>query len=179
MTSLFRPLAFALIGGVALSVLSSAPAEAVVITLAGVSYDVSVSQTSYSLSTGAFQVPPLGQMPWWGDDQLASDAATQVFNLLGPGWDASYGPVFAYNASVGQVLGLAQSLADPLDQIDVSPASSSLVSYAIASTPVPGALPLFGATELVRWSRRLRRRIGVEGDRSTAHRQEVAMERLP
>lgn len=54
-----------------------------------------------------------------------------------------------------------------------------MVRYANASTPVPGALPLLGATELVRWSRRLRRRSGVEGDRSTPHRQQVAMERLP
>ncbi|MEB3260296.1 MAG: hypothetical protein VKP63_06705 [Cyanobacteriota bacterium] len=170
MTSPFHPLAFALIGGVSLSVLSSAPAAAVVINLAGVPYDVSVSQTSYSLSTSAFQAPPLGQMPWWGDDQLASEAASQVFNLLGPGWDANYGPVFAYGATLGQALGLAPSLADPLDQIDVSPTSGAMVRYAIASTPVPGPLPLLGATELVLWSRRLRRRIAVQRDRSTAHR---------
>ncbi len=156
-----RPLALALMGTVALSALSTAPAAAVVINLGGTSYDVSVSQTSYTLSTSAFQAPPLGQMPWWGDGQLASDAATQVFNLLGPGWDTDYGPVFAYDAAGGQVVGLAQSLTDTLDQIDVTPATGATVRYALATTPVPGALPLLGAAEMVRWSRRLRRRIGT------------------
>lgn len=155
----FRPLALAFLGMVSLSALSTAPAAAVGITLGGTPYDVSVSQTSYGLSTSAFQALPLGQMPWWGDGQLASEAATQVFNVLGPGWDMDYGPVFAYNAAGAQVVGLAQSLTDPLDQIDVTPATGATVRYAFATTPVPGPLPLLGAAEMVRGSRRLRRRI--------------------
>jgi hypothetical protein len=95
LSTALRPLALALLGTVSLSALCTAPAAAVVITLGGTPYDVSVSETSHNLSTSVFQAPPLGQMPWWGDGQLASDAATRVFNQLGPSWDTDHGPVFA------------------------------------------------------------------------------------
>lgn len=160
MNAPLRWLTLALLGGATLSALAASPAKAVVINLGGNAYDVSVAETSLASSGNLFDSPPLGQMPWWRDDQLASEAAAQVFNLLGSGWDPGYGPVFAYDASMGQVMGLAQSLTDPLDQIDVTPATGASVRYAIASTPAPGALPLLGAAEMVRWSRRLRRRIG-------------------
>ncbi|MFM1800365.1 MAG: hypothetical protein RLZZ117_2643 [Cyanobacteriota bacterium] len=159
MNAPLRSLTISLLAGAALSSLSLSPAEAVVVNIGGTAYDVSVAETSSDSSSNLFALPPLGQMPWWGDDLLASDAATQVFNLLGSGWDPDYGPVFAYDASMGQVMGLAQSLSDPLDQIDVTPATGATVRYAIASTPVPGALPLLGAAEMVRRSRRLRKRI--------------------
>jgi len=117
--------------------------------------------TSYDTSTGLFQLPPTGAMPWWGDNLLASEFATQVYSSLGSGWSSTHGPVFAHGESLGQVLGLTQSISYPLDQIDLTPATNAMVTYAIASTPVPGTLPLFGAAATFGWSRRLKNRIAV------------------
>lgn len=159
MSQAIRLGALTLISATVLPILSANPAAAVVVTVGGNNYDVMISTTSYSASSNAFRVPPLGQMPWWGDENLASDFALQVFNQLGAGWSSDYGPVFAHRATVSQVLGIAQSLTDINDQIDVSPSTSATVSYAIATAPVPGPLPLFGAAAAFGWSRQLRQRI--------------------
>jgi hypothetical protein len=159
MSPSLRVAAVAFLGTAALPFLSATPASAVVVNVGGNSYDVTVLNTSYDVSTSLFQLPPSGSMPWWGDDALASEFAAQVYNSLGSGWDADYGPVFAHSQSLSQVLGLTQSLSNPLDQIDVSPATSTPVTYAIATTPVPGPLPLFGAAAAFGWSRQLRSRL--------------------
>ncbi len=161
MSPSLRVAAVAFLSSAALPFLSASPAAAVVVNVGGNSYDVTVFNTSYSTSTSVFQLPPSGQMPWWGDDLLASEFAAQVYNSLGTGWDADYGPVFAHGESLGQVLGLVQSVSNPLDQIDVTPASNTTVPYAIATSPVPGPLPLFGAATAFGWSRRLRQRMDV------------------
>jgi hypothetical protein len=75
--------------------------------------------------------------------------------------EGANGPVFAHAESLGQVLGLAQSLSNPLDQIDVTPSTSTTVTYAIATSPVPGPLPLFGAAAAFGWSRQLRARLRI------------------
>lgn len=162
MSTSLRVAAVAVLSTAALPFLSASPAAAVVVNVGGNSYDVMVLNTSYDASTSVFQLPPIGQMPWWGNDLLASDFAAQVYNSLGSGWDADYGPVFAHSESLGQVLGLTQSLSNPLDQIDVTPATSTTVTYAIATSlvsPVPGPLPLFGAASAFGWSRQLRARL--------------------
>jgi len=160
MSTSLRVAAVAVLSGAALPLLSASPAAAVVVNVGGNSYDVTVLNTSYDTSTSVFQLPPTGQMPWWGNDLLASEFAAQVYNFLGSGWDADYGPVFAHGQSVGQVLGLTQSLSNPLDQIDVTPASNATLTYAIATAPVPGPLPLFGAAAAFSWTRQLRKRLG-------------------
>jgi len=161
MTGTLRLAALALLGGAALPLLTSTPALAVVVTVNGVPYDVNASSMAYILNATTFEQPPQGQMPWWGDDAVASDFAEQVFSQLGPGWDPDYGPVFAYglDGPNNQVLGLTSSLTDPNDQINVTPAANATVSYAIATTPVPLPLPLFGAAAGYGWSRRLRSRL--------------------
>lgn len=163
MSSALRHSALALLGATVIPFFSASPASAVLVNVGGTVYDVTLSSASYLTSTNAFQLPPAGQMPWWGDDLLASDFALEVLNQLGPGWDANYGPVFAHGVSVSEVLGIAQSLTDINDQIDVTPSRSATVSYAIASAlpsaPVPGPLPLFGATAAYGCSRQLRQRI--------------------
>jgi hypothetical protein len=163
MTATLRLAALALLGGAALPLLTPAPATAVVVTVGGVPYDVNIASLAYTLDATPFQLPPLGQMPWWGDDMVASDFAEEVFNQLGPGWDADYGPVFAYaiDGPNDQVLGLASSLTDLNDQIDVTPATTAMVTYAIATTPVPLPLPLFGTAAGLGWARHLRRRLRV------------------
>jgi hypothetical protein len=163
MSGLTRLAAGALLGGALLPLLSGSPAAAVVVTVGGMSYDVSALTVSYNSQPSAFVLPPLGQMPWWGDGNLASEFATQVFNQLGSGWDADYGPVFAYalDTSMNQVLGLSQSLTDLNDQIDVTPTFAATSRYAIAVAPVPLPLPLLGAAAGLGWSRRLRLRTRV------------------
>lgn len=159
MSSSFRITSLAVLSALALPLLNAEPAAAVLVTVGGTDYDVTISTTSYNASPNEFQLPPIGQMPWWGDEALASDFALEVFNQLGPGWDADYGPVFAHGTTVSQVLGIAQSLTDINDQIGVTPARSTSVSYAIASAPVPAPIPLFGAAAVYGWSRQLRQRI--------------------
>jgi hypothetical protein len=159
MTRTLRQSALAVLSATVLPLLSSNPASAVLVTVGGNVYDVTASTMTYEMGTSAFQAPPAGQMPWWGDELLASDFAQEVSNQLGPGWDADYGPVFAHDATASQVLGLAQSLTNINDQIDVTPSRTATVSYATATAPVPGPLPLFGAAAAYGWSRQLRQRI--------------------
>ena len=157
--------ALALLGGALLPLLQAKPAAAVVVNVGGIIYDVSITNMSYALSPTSFALPPLGQMPWWGDDARASEFATSVFLQLGPGTDANYGPVFAYavDTSLNQVLGLSQSLTDINDQIDVMPTTSATIRYATATTsattPVPLPLPILGAATAFGWSRRLRQHL--------------------
>lgn len=159
MLTSIRVAAVAILSTAALPLLSASPAGAVGVIIGGNSYDVTVLSTSYGANTSVFQSPPSGLMPWWGNDLLASEFAAQVYNLLGPGWDSNYGPIFAHRESIGQVLGIVQSVTDPFDQIDVTSASNATFTYAIATAPVPGPLPLFGAAAAFGWSRQLRKRL--------------------
>jgi hypothetical protein len=154
--------AFAVVSGSTVSLLASLPAQAVGVNFGGVFHDVSVVEMTYLSSYSAFQLPPLGQMPWWGSQVSADYFAEQVYNLLGEGSTAGYGPLFAhrYDASLALLLGSLQDITTPGFLIDGTPTAGAMVQYAIAAAPVPGPLPLFGAAAAFGWSRRLRRRIG-------------------
>lgn len=147
--------------GTAASLFASAQAHAVSVNFNGVLYDVSVVETTYSSSSGLFQLPPDGKMPWWGSQSNADFFAGEVFDSLGDGSLTGYGPLFAhsYNASLAEVTGSIQDLSAPGSFIDGTPGSSATVKYAIATAPVPGPLPLFGAAVALGYSRQLRRRI--------------------
>ncbi|MBD2551635.1 hypothetical protein H6G65_19100 [Microcystis elabens FACHB-917] len=153
---------------VALPLFTGLPASAVTVRIGTIDYDVTVFTGSYDNNNSLFQAPPLGQMPWWGDvtGDLALLFAQQVYDQLGDGPTSGFGPVFAYDLDMGDVLGISQSLTNPLSQLDETLAPSDSVAYAIArpllppSTPVPGPLPVFGAMAAFGWSRRIRRRIG-------------------
>jgi hypothetical protein len=166
MKSSFRLAATAVLTGAAASLLASAPAQAAVVDVGGVLYDVTVLETSYTASTSSFQLPPLGQMPWWGSQSNADFFAGEVFTSLGEGSTTGYGPLFAYsyNASIAEVMGSLQDLSATGSFIDGTPAASATVKYAIATAPVPpvpGPLPLLGAAAAFGWSRQLRRRIRI------------------
>jgi hypothetical protein len=161
MKSPMRLSAIAVLAGTAASLLFSAPAQAVGVNFGGVLYDVTVVETSYNGSVDLFQLPPLGKMPWWGSQANADLFAGEVFDALGEGSTAGYGPLFAYDydPSIAEVIGSLQDLSAPGSFIDGTPAAGATVKYAIASAPVPGPLPLFGAAAAFGWSRQLRRRI--------------------
>ncbi len=153
--------AAALLSCTAASLLSSAPAQAVGVNFAGVLYDVTVLETSYAASASSFQLPPLGQMPWWGSQANADFFAGEVFDSLGEGSTLGYGPLFAYsyNTSLSEVIGSLQDLSTTGSFIDGNHADNTTLKYAIATAPVPGPLPLFGAAAAFGWSRQLRRRL--------------------
>ncbi len=163
MKSSLRLAAFAVLSGTAVSLLASSPADAIGVNFGGVLYDVTVLETSYVTSASTFQPPSLGGlMPWWKSQTNADYFAEQVFGLLGEGSTSGYGPLFAYDydAPLLQVMGSLHDLSAPGSLIDDTPAASATVKYAIATAPVPGPLPLFGAAAAFGWSRQLRRRIG-------------------
>jgi hypothetical protein len=151
----------------ALPLLSALPAAAVMVTIGTNSYDVTVFSGSYASNTSLFQALSPGKMPWYTDDNgdSASDFATQVFAQLGTGPTSGYGPVFAYEVGASGVVGLSQSLSDPLSQNQESIALDTPVAYAIATplgsplSPVPSPLPLFGAMAAYGWAGKMRKRL--------------------
>jgi hypothetical protein len=150
---------------VALPLLAAAPASAVTVTVGFIDYDVTVFKGSYNSNSALFQLLPTGKVPWWGSDTLAVNFAQQVYDQLGSGPTFGYGPVFAYELSGTDILGISQNLADPSSQQDETIADNADVNYAIAtplnSAPasVPAPLPVFGAAAALGWSRQLRKRI--------------------
>lgn len=151
---------------VAMPLLSVAPASAVTVTVGSIDYDVTVFNGSYNSNSALFQIPPTGQVPWWGKDIRAIDFAQQVYDLLGSGSTPGNGPIFAYEVSGTDILGISQDLGDLFTQYPVTIGIDDAVKYAIAtplnSAPasVPAPLPVFGAAAAFGWSRQLRRRIG-------------------
>jgi hypothetical protein len=137
------------------------------VTVNSIDYDVSFFNTSYNSNSVLFQMPPAGQMPWWGDGtgNLAAEFAQQVYNNLGSGPTSGYGPVFAYELSGTNILGWSQNLSDTNSQnfemiaINVDVIYATATPLNTASTSVPAPLPVFGAAAAFGWSRQLRKRI--------------------
>lgn len=148
--------------------LASAPAHANVVTVGGMLYEIALSSIPYNSNTSLFNAAPLGQMPWWGDGQLASAFAAEVFDQLGANlFQPGYGAVFAYGTGgtvPGEVYAIVQNTLDINDQLDLDPSSPlSMVTaypFAIATlsspVPVPAPLPVFGFVVGSVWARRLR-----------------------
>ena len=160
-----RAALFTVSASFALPILSGAPVSAFTVTVDSISYDLDVFIGKYLGNESLFQVPPDGKAPWWGDEILASTFAQKVYDHLGKGPTPNYGPVFAYDLSGGDILGIAQNLTDPLSQVYETIANNSTVKYAIATpfasvpSSVPAPLPFLGATAAFGWSRQLRKRI--------------------
>lgn len=143
--------------------------QAVVVTVAGNDYDISIQSTSYLDDPSLFQLPPAGRMPWWGDSTgtSASVFAQVVYNQLGVGPTAGYGPLFAYDLSGGTLNAILQELNNPLIQLDDTFPDNQPFAYAVASplaTPTaPSPLPIAALPTAGAWSRTLRRRIRSRG----------------
>jgi hypothetical protein len=171
MTASTRIHVLAFVGACLLPLSSPLAAQAVTVNLSGTNYEVFFTTTSYNTNPDLFGAAPPGQMPWWGNINLASSFAAEVYDRLGENvYQTSYGPMFAYgysSAGSGEVYGRAQNTQDIDDQLDLGSATplaaSSTYSYAYANatTPVdvPAPMPLFGAAAAFGWSRRLRRRL--------------------
>ena len=152
---------------VALGTLAAGHAQAYVVTVGGVQYDVTTFTGTYNDNTSKFALPPGGVMPWWGSQALANSFATAVGANLGT--PNSYlsntsGPAFSYQtngvATQGTNWCTANCMSNP-DLIMVAYANSATYAQATLYTPppVPGPLPLFGAAAAFGFSRQLRKRI--------------------
>ena len=173
--------------GVALTlgVLTTGQAQAFVVTVGGVQYDVTTFTGSYNDHKSKFAQTPGGVMPWWGDSSLA----TQFSNALGYSLgtpnsietlsagsrtNMDVGPYFAYNSIVDKITFLLTDTAatyhpntSPLIfSVDLN---SSVTWAQVAPKPkkpddptistVPGPVPAIGAFAAFGFSRKLRKRI--------------------
>ena len=157
----------ALAAAVAVGTLAAGQAQAYVVTVGGVQYDVTTFTGTYNAYTSKFATPANGGvMPWWGGTYSnASDFATAVGTNLGMGNTyvaETQGPWFAYangNASAWCTVGCG-----PNPTVSyVSWMTNTSATYAQATlytpAPVPAPLPLFGAAAAFGFSRQLRKRI--------------------
>jgi hypothetical protein len=142
--------------------LSPGSAQAYVVTVNGVQYDVTTFTGSYDANTSKFALPPApGVMPWWGSGSLAQQFATAVGNGLGTP-NGQEGPLFGFvrqgpgnafisyysnHSSFGTIVTFT-GISDSATWAQVAPAA-----------PAPGPLPLLGAGATFGFSRQLRKRI--------------------
>ena len=155
----------ALATAAALGTLAAGQAQAYVVTVGGVQYDVTTFTGSYTNNSSKFATAANGGvMPWWGDpfpNLIASAFAVAVGSSLGnPNYGGGYGPIFAYDNTVaGRIYNISSSSIQA-----ASPAQGAVVTYAQATlyaptVPAPAPLPLLGAGAAFGFSRQLRKRI--------------------
>ena len=152
--------------------LSPGSAQAYVVTVEGVQYDVTTFTGSYDDNTSKFETAAnRGVMPWWGDYALTVQFATAVGTNLGAsnsyGGNTS-GPAFSYQTvTAGYTFGAAWCTASCMSGVGIDNSNwvfGDSVVYAQATlytapAPAPGPLPLFGAAAAFGYSRQLRKRI--------------------
>jgi len=151
--------------------LSPGSAQAYVVNVGGVQYDVTTFTGTYNDNISKFETAANGGvMPWWGDYDLGALFATAVRENLGT--PNSYsgntsGPIFSVEAFDGDVGGKIWCTADCsglTNPISTGWLASNSVVYAQATlytapTAAPSPLPLFGAAAAFGFSRKLRKRI--------------------
>ena len=151
MPASLRSFATLALSATVLSLATASAAHAVRVTVAGIDYEVLTQTTSFPANTADFALPPSGEMPWWGNDLLASDFAFEVMAALGSGYSNDYGPIFAFahDSGAATINGITQNLTDANDQLrlegpdalpDFDPLDSStplsyVFAYGYAITP--------------------------------------------
>ena len=148
--------------------LSPGSAQALVVTVDGVQYDVTASTFTPNNNGNAskFETPADGgMMPWYGNSQLAIDFATTVGGVFGNRlvYATNYNP---NNLDGLNVAGIFWSTAyAPANYTGGATYGKGDEMYALATAlpaPAPGPLPLFGAAAAFGFSRKLRKRIKLE-----------------
>ena len=161
----------------ALAAISISPgsAQAFVVNVGGVQYDVNTFFGSYNDNSSKFALPPApGGMPWWGSQSIASQFAAAVGDNLGF-WNngvtcyACIAPLFGWSATGPggivwlEAYGHPAVFANPALSTGSYPYTVNEWAYAsvvnLPAVPVPGPLPLFGAAAAFGFSRKLRKRI--------------------
>ncbi|MCX5953224.1 MAG: hypothetical protein NTZ40_06980 [Cyanobacteria bacterium] len=167
--SAFSP-KLALGAAVALAAISLSPgsAQAFVVNVGGMQYDVTTFTGTYDANTSKFATPANGGlMPWWtgdGNKTLASVFATQVglfFGLPNSGLAVSpSGPAFGYRQFSQTQSIQVDGSNNPIDQgVNNSQNFTFAQATLYTATPAPAPLPLFGAAAAFGFSRKLRKRI--------------------
>jgi hypothetical protein len=173
--------------GVALTmgVLTTGQAQAIVVTVGGVQYDVTTFTGTYNANTSKFAQTsaPGGMMPWWGDSSLATQFSNAVgYSLGAPNsiqtlsggspTNMNVGPYFAYNSIVDkitfQLSDTAATYHPNLSTLIFSVDVNTSVTWAQVApkgkndptiSAVPGPVPAIGAFAAFGFSRKLRKRI--------------------
>jgi len=165
---------------VAAAALSLCPgkAEAFVVSVDNVDYDVTTFTGFYDANASKFQTPANGgEMPWWGNITLAKQFATAVGTNLGLPFIGKEGPFFAISTGIlegrsgasrnTQIASYDTAYGNP-GIVYVSGASDSSWTWASvvqptlntrSTTDVPAPLPIFGVAAAWGSSRQLRKRI--------------------
>jgi hypothetical protein len=165
---------------VAAAALSLCPgkAEAFVVSVDNVDYDVTTFTGFYDANASKFQTPANGgEMPWWGNETLAKQFATAVGTNLGLPFIGKRGPFFAISTGIlqgrsgasrnTQFASYDTTYGNP-GIVYVSGASDSSWTWASvvqatlntrSTTDVPAPLPIFGVAAAWGSSRQLRKRI--------------------
>ena len=156
---------------VAWGALTAGQAQAFVVNVGGVNYDVTTfGPDSYNNNISKFALPANGGvMPWWNDQTLANDFAVALGTSLGTPNSNSNGPYFAYD-SPNIVSSQYRDANSGGGRNDLR--SNTTITWAQVvpvSAPVPGPIPAFGAAAAFGFSRKLRNRINAsKGDSSRA-----------
>jgi len=146
--------------------LSPGSAQAYVVTVGGVQYDLTTFTGSYDDNTSKFETAANnGVMPWWGSQSLASQFAAAVGgngNLGLP--NGFFGPFFGWSFGGGRVsfetyYGITGTTVSGTVPQNQSGRWARATSITPPAAPAPGPLPLFGAAAAFGFSRKLRRRI--------------------
>ena len=151
---------------VALAALSLSPgsAQAYVVTVNSVQYDVTTFTGSYNDNVSKFGV---ALMPWWGGSSTLANAFAAAVGA-GMGYpNGGNGPFFAWKQESGQVSteytyegnGGSFPYGQYSASIPVGDTYPVWAQVAPAAAPVPAPLPLFGAAAAFGFSRKLRKRI--------------------
>jgi hypothetical protein len=161
-------LRLALGAAAALAAISLSPgsAQAFVVTVGGVQYDVTTFTGSYLSDTNKFETAANGGvMPWWdSDSSLAETFASQVGLEMGlPNYSNIHGPLFAWRFRLQDAIDncyyIGGGIGCGIANNSIPYVYAQATPYAPPSTPVPGPLPLFGAAAAFGFSRKLRKRI--------------------
>jgi hypothetical protein len=144
--------------------LSPGSAQAYVVTVGGVQYDVTTFTGTYNDNIGKFRTPANGGvMPWWSNESLANAFSTALAGSLGFPNPAGRAPHFAWVCSDSACPDLFWKAYNGTSIITDQNGANQTRTYATAtlytSAPAPGPLPLFGAAAAFGFSRKLRKRI--------------------
>jgi hypothetical protein len=144
--------------------LSAGSAQAVVVTVDGVQYDVTTFTGSYDSDTNKFQTPDNGGvMPWWGSESTANAFAAAVGSSLGEPNTIStdtFGPIFAVRSEGGAIFGryYGYNGSNTVNDYFRNSSDSRVWAQVGPADPVPAPLPVLGSAAALGFCRRLRSR---------------------
>lgn len=162
MKTLTRSITLAVASAALTASLSSGSAQAIVVNVSGVDYNV----TTFADPFPYFPADPRHPMPWYGYYDLALEFAEALAAVPGGNQALNY-PLFGFHVTPFDLFDDYVVLYWQYNP-DLNPPRLWVGGDRLSSTriwaqaaPVPGPLPIFGAAAAFGMSRRLRRRINL------------------